>query len=268
MDLAVKNNQLQILTKLPNTTSKDLQLYNAYNVAKKIGDFSTKEDLLLMNSLILRWANYVGIQKPDPSEVNAVSNFIKENYPKFNSYDISECINLLVNQKLNTNAEHYGNLNMIYISKVLKAYQVYRGEILFKVREQIKKLEEAKIVPPTEKERIENFKQNLINAKEEVEKGLVYFDTAQIIYDFIIYNKLIVLDEELKKSAMEYGQSIFIKKSNEQALKDVVNNVAFRRVKLVDIQVRYAREYIANFWLKETDIVAFNEKITIEMLQY
>jgi hypothetical protein len=256
------------LSSLPNTSSKELQLYNAHQTAKKVKDYSTKEDLLLINSLILRWAQYVGIKQPEASDVNTIANFIRENHQNFNAYDISECINLLANQKLNTDAEHYGSLSVIYVSKVLKAYQVHKGEVLFKVREQIRKVEELKVVPPSSKERISNFKQILLNGKEEVNKGEIYFDTGEIIYGFIKHNKLILMNKNLIDEAMEYGLSIFRKKSKSQALKDVINNVTFSKLVKEDIVRRYAREHVVNVWLKQTDVQAVNEKITIQMLQY
>lgn len=266
--LAKQQTSVGIIKSLPNTSSKDLELYNAYQTGKKLKDYSSKEDLLLINSLILRWAQYVGIKQPEASDVNLIANFIKENHQNFNSFDIQECINLLVNQKLNTDAEHYGSLSVIYVSKVLKAYQVHRGEVLFKVREQIRKVEESKVVPPTSKERIDNFKQNLLNAKEEVSEGKIYFDTGEIIYGFIKHNKLVQMTKDLINEAMQYGESVFHKKAKSQALKDVINNVTFSKLVKEDIVRRHAREHVANEWLKQADIQSVNKKLTIEMLQY
>lgn len=266
--LAKQQTSVGIIKALPNTSSKDLQLYNEYQTAKKMKDYSSKEELLLINSLILRWAQYVGIKQPDATEVNIVANFIKENHPNFNSFDISECVNLLVNQKLNTDAEHYGSLTVIYVSKVLKAYQVHRGEVLFKVREQVRKVKESQVVPPTDEERMKYFLQNLLNAKEDVEKGEVCFDTGEIIYGFIKHNKLVKMNENLISEAMKYGESIFHKKAKSQALKDVINGVSFNHIVKEDIVKRHAREYVVNLWLKETDIQFFCKKITIDMLGY
>lgn len=125
--LAKQQNSVGIIKTLPNTSSKNIQIYNAYKTAKQLQDFSSKEDLLLLSSLILRWAQYVGAKQPDAKEVNTFANFIKESFPKFNAYDIQECITLLVQEKLDTDANTYGSMSIIYISKVLKSYQSYRS---------------------------------------------------------------------------------------------------------------------------------------------
>ena len=119
--LSKQQNSVSTISTLANTTSKEISLYNAYVTDKRLKDFSTKEDLMLMNSLIVRWATYVGIATPEATEINMLANFIKEHFQNFNGYDIKECINLLANQTLDTDAEHYGKLSPIYISKVLRA---------------------------------------------------------------------------------------------------------------------------------------------------
>jgi hypothetical protein len=65
---------------LPNTTKKEIALFRANETEKKLKDYSTKDDLLLMNSLLLRWANYLGIKKPEATDLNTLANFIKENF--------------------------------------------------------------------------------------------------------------------------------------------------------------------------------------------
>jgi hypothetical protein len=266
--LTKQQNSVGIIKSLPNTSNKSIQIYNAYKTAKKLQDFSSKEDLLLLSSLILRWAQYVGAKQPDAKEVNTFANFIKESFPKFNAYDIQECITLLVQEKLETDANSYGSMSIIYISKVLKAYQAYRSSVIVEVNQKLEKIALERVVPPTEKERIHNFKLILSNAKEDVSKGEVLFDTGDIIYNFIKHNKLIQMNKDLISKAMEYGEDVFSKKAKQQALKDVINSVTFSHFVKEDIVKKYAREYVVNLWVKQTDIKLINQKITIEMLQY
>ena len=69
------NNSVSITKILPNTTSKEISIYNSHITDKKLKEFSTKEDLMLMNSLIVRWANYVGVETPEASQLNMLANF-------------------------------------------------------------------------------------------------------------------------------------------------------------------------------------------------
>jgi hypothetical protein len=222
--LSKQQNSVSTVSTLPNTNSKEISIYNAYVSEKRLKDFSTKEDLMLMNSLIVRWATYVGVDTPEATQLNMLSNFIKEHFPTFNAMDLKECINLLANQTLDTDAEHYGKISPIYVSKVLKAYQEHKNSIVFKVRDSIQKIKEAEVVPITDEERIANFKKLLTIAKEENTKGLTYIDSGDSLYNFIKHNKLIKLDEETINNAMEYGNKMFDEEKKRISMESVLKS--------------------------------------------
>ena len=66
--LSKQQNSVSITNVLPNTTSKEISIYNAHVTDKRLREFSTKEDLMLMNSLIVRWATYVGVDTPEATQ--------------------------------------------------------------------------------------------------------------------------------------------------------------------------------------------------------
>lgn len=271
--LSKQQNSVSIVSTLPNTTSKEISIYNAYLTDKKLKDFSTKEDLMLMNSLIVRWATYVGIDTPEASQLNMLSNFIKEHFPSFNAYDIKECIGMLASQSLETDAEHYGKISPIYVSKVLKAYQEHKNDVVFKVRGNIEKLKEAEVKPMPNEERIANFKKLLTIAKKENEQGLTYIDAGDSIYNFIKYNKLFALTKELIAEAMEYGNKHYINQRKKKVTETVIKNQNFKRVadmqfEKEDMVKKYAREYVVNKYLLQLDLNKLLQKINIEMLKY
>ena len=267
MTLPSKQQNLVGIT-LPNTTKKEIALFQANETEKKLKYFSTKDDLLLMNSLLLRWANYLGIKKPEASELNTLANFIRENFPNFNAVDLGECINLVATDSLDTDAQAYGQLSVVYVSKVLKAYQLYKNEIICKVREKIQKIAQEKVIPPSDEERIANFKALLNMAKESVTKGEEYYDTGEVIYGFIRHNKLIQMTKELIDDAMAYGNNVFRQKSKADAYKKVINDVAFTKLVKEDIVKRHAREYVTDLWLKQTDIETILPKVTIQSINH
>lgn len=271
--LSKQQNSVSIISSLPNTNSKEISLYNAYVTEKRLKDFSTKEDLMLMNSLIVRWANYVGIATPEATEINMLANFIKEHFPTFNGYDIKECINLLANQTLNTDAEHYGKLSPIYISKVLRAYQEHRNIVIFKVRDNVQKLKQAETVPISDKDRIANFKQLLSIAKKENLQGLMYVDAGDSIYNFVKYNKLISITAELKDEAMTYGNKLYIEQRKKKVTETVIKNESFKKVADMqfdkdDIIRKYAREFVVNRFLLNLNLADILQKINMDMLKY
>lgn len=271
--LSKQQNSVSIAKILPNTTSKEIALYNAHLTEKRLKEFSTKEDLMLLNSLIVRWASYVGVDTPEATQLNMLSNFIKEHFPTFNAIDIKECINLLANQTLDTDAEHYGKISPIYVAKVLKSYQEYKSLIIFKVRDNIQKLKEAEVVPMPNEERIANFKKLLTIARDEVAQGLTYIDSGDSVYNFVKHNKLIELSKELISEAMDYGNKLYIEQRKKKVTETVIKNQSFRRVADMqfdkeDMIKKYAREFVVNRFLFKIDLDKLLQKINIEMLKY
>jgi hypothetical protein len=271
--LSKQPNSVSIVSNLPNTTSKELSIYNAYLSEKKLKDFSSKEDLMLMNSLIVRWATYVGVDTPEASQLNMLSNFIKEHFPSFNATDIKECIGMLASQSLETDAEHYGKISPIYVSKVLKAYQEHKNEVVFKVRNNIEKIKDGEVKPMPNEERIANFKKLLTIAKNESIQGLTYIDAGDSIYNFVKYNKLFALTKELINDAMEYGNKHYIEQRKKKVTETVIKNQNFKRVSDMqfekeDIVKKYAREFVVNKFLLQLELNELLQKINIEMLKY
>ena len=271
--LSKQPNSVSITKTLPNTTSKEISIYNSHITDKKLKEFSTKEDLMLMNSLIVRWATYVGVETPEASQINLLANFIKEHFPTFNAYDLKECISMLASQSLETDAEHYGKISPIYVSKVLKAYQEHKNNVVFKVRENIEKLKETEVVPMPNEERIANFKKLLTIAKSENTQGLTYIDSGDSIYNFVKFNKLIPLSKELIDEAMDYGSKLYIEQRKKKVTETVIKNQNFKRVadmqfEKEDIIKKYAREYVVNRFLLQLNLNELLQKINIEMLKY
>ena len=252
---------------VPNTTSKDLLIYNASLSAKKARDFSTKEDLLLVTSMFTRWANYIGVPIPEPADLNTLSNFLRENFPTLNIEDLKECINLLASCNLDTDAEAYGKLSAMYVSKVLKAYQLHKSNVLHKVRNEIQKLESNKRVEISDPERLKNFRAILKMAKADVSKKIFYFDAGNVIYDFIIRNKFIVTTIELKREAIEYGKSVYSKESKANSLKAVINNLKFPSLDKDAIILKNAKNHIVNVWLSTADVESLCNSLTIQMIK-
>jgi len=271
--LAKQQSSAGMIQSLPNTTTKELNVYNAHTISKRLKDFSTKEDLLLINSLLTRWANFVGIETPQAVELNTLANFIKEHFSTFNAYDLKECISLITLGNLKTDAEPYGKLSPIYISKVLKAYQEHKMEIVFKVRQSLDKLKLTEVKPISNDERIDNFKKLLQIAKEDNIKGLFYKDAGDSIYNFIKHNKLVVISKELISEAMSFGEKDYQRQKKEKAIESVIKHHSFKSVadlkfEKEDIIKKNAREFVVNRWLSLLDLKTLLEKINIEMLKY
>lgn len=268
-----QNSALTISAVLPNTTAKDINIYNAHLSAKRMKDYSSKDDLMFLNSVIARWAKYVGIEIPEPADMNMLANFIKENFPTLNGHDLKECVNLLATQSLATEAKHYGKLSPIYLSEVLKAYQSFKSETIFKVKDAISKQEQQVVKPMPDEERIENFKLLLKIAKEENAQGLFYMDAGDSLYNFIKFNKLIALTSELIKEAMTSGEKHYDNVKKAKVMEATIKNQNYRSIadmqfEKEDIIKKGARQFVVNRFLHTLDLEPLLEKININMLKY
>lgn len=257
---------------LKNVSQKQVTIYNASLVSKKFKDYSTEKDLLLMSALITKWAKYVGAKQLEAIEINTIANFIKESFKNFNEVDLNEMITLLVNGKLDTDAEHYGSMSIIYCSKVLHAYQTYKYTILFKVREELQKMENLKPKAVNKKERLENFVELLKHAKETSKKE-DYLDAGDVIYGFIRNNKLMKIPKELSDKAIEYGEKTFSEEKRRLYLEATVKQNTYKTIyeqnfEKEDKIKKYAREYVLNIWLKDVDMDKIIKNLNYEMIDY
>lgn len=270
--LIVKDNV--VVGNLPNTNSNDILIYNKKQTERKLKDISNsdKAEMVEITKTIAQWGYALGITVI-AEDLVTLNNFIRENFPNLNVFDLKVCVRLVSTDSdlLQTDAEHYGKLTMIYVSKVLKAYESYKSTVCFGVREKILKIEEDNKPPMSKEERLENFKELLTDAKTTVNNAEVFEDTGEVIYNFIRHNKLIKMDKDLIDKAMAWGESEFksaVSDSKRGNLKKMINDVSFNSTKKEDIVKRGARRFVANFWVQKMDLEDVLKKLTYEMLLY
>jgi len=255
-----------------NVNKTQINIYNANLTNKKFKEYSTKKDLLLMNALITKWAKYTGAKQPEALDLNTIANYIKESFPNFNDFDLNEMIVLLVNGKLETDAEHYGSLSVIYCSKVLHSYQDYKFKALSKVREELQKIENQKPKAIDREERLKNFKLLLTQAQESSKKEY-YIDSGDVIYHFINNNKLFPVTTEIKENASKYSLEKINNENKKKALNAVINNLSFKSIEELNFDKdqkkrKFAREYYVNLWLKTVNIQNICNILKYEMIDY
>ena len=259
---------------LPNANANDVLIYNKKQTDRKLKEIgsSNKAEMVEITKTIAQWGYALGITVV-AQDLVTLNNFIRENFPNINIFDLKVCVRLVSidSDLLETDAEHYGKLTLIYVSKVLKAYEKYKGTVCFGVREKIIKLEEANKPPMSEEERIGNFKELLTNAKTLVNNGEPFEDYGEVVYNFIRHNKLINIDKDLIAKAMESGEKEFsasVSDSKRGNLKKMINDVSFTATKKEEMVRRYARRYVAHFWVANMDLEVMLKNLTYEMLLY
>lgn len=264
--------QLVNHNQIKNVSQSQVGIYNASLSNKKFKEYSTEKDLLLMNALITKWAKYIGAKQPEALDLNSIANYIRESFPNFNDVDLNELITLLVNGRLETDAEAYGSLSIMYCSKVLHAYQDYKFKVLFKVREELQKIESTKPKPINKDERLANFKKLLLYAKETSKKEN-YIDAGDIVYGFIRNSKLVAIPKHVQNDALEYGKKRFSDEKKKRYMEATIKHHSYKTLSDLNFEEedkvkKYAREYVVNLWLKEVDIQPIVDKLTYQMIDY
>jgi hypothetical protein len=268
-----------VVGNLPKASENDILIYNKKQTEKQLKEIvsSNKAEMVEITKAIAQWGYALGITVV-AEDLVTLNNFIRENFPNLNIFDLKVCVRLVSvdSDLLETDAEHYGKLTLIYVSKVLKAYERYKSSVCFGVREKILKLEEDTKPPMSKEERIKNFKELLSNAKMTINNGEFFEDFGEVVYNFIKYNKLMPItkgniDQKLIDKAMESGEQEFranvsdMKRGN---LKKMINDVSFTATKKEEMVRRYARRYVAERWVRDMDLEEVLKKITYEMLLY
>lgn len=263
-----------IVGSLPNTNSNDILLYNKRQTEKKLKDIGSanKSELAEITKTIAQWGYALGITVV-AQDLVTLNNFVRENFPNLNIFDLKVCVRLVSvdSDLLETDAEHYGKLTMIYVSKVLKAYEKYRSTICIKVKDKLLKFEEENKPPLSKEERLKNFKELLTNAKTTVDNKEFFEDLGEVVYNFIRHNKLIKIDKVLIDKAMESGENEFrsyVSDNKRGNLKKMINDVDFTSTKKEEMVRRYARRYVADYWVRNMDLELNLKKLTYEMLLY
>jgi hypothetical protein len=270
--LIVKDNI--VVGALPKATQNDILIYNKKQTERKLKDISNsdKAEMKEITQTIAQWGYALGITVI-AQDLIALNSFIRENFPNINIFDLKVCVRLVSvdSDLLVTDAEHYGKLTMIYVSKVLKAYESYKNSVCFGVREKITKLEEENKPPMSKEERLKNFTELLKDAKMTVNNGEFFEDYGEVVYNFIRHNKLIKIDKVLIDKAMQSGEEEFrsyVSDSKRGNLKKIINDVSFTATKKEEMVRRYARRYVAQFWVGNMDLEDMLKKLTYEMLLY
>lgn len=254
-------------TKFP---SNKVKIYEANLSQVKIREFKTNNDIKPLVDILGKWRFYLGIKDElTKEEILMNVNFVRENFNELNLTDITEAINLSLKGSLEVDVRAFQSFTPVYISTILIAYKKYRSKVIIDVRAVLSKLEN-KPKPPTDQERIELCRANMINmyqAREDTH----FSDYGGVVYNFIKKNKLVVFTKSLVDEAMAYGLTQVNQTLRESTYKDALYNTfanhEYAKKNKTSVQRHSARDYVVRKWLNGLDdFNKFLSKITIDMI--
>jgi len=229
---------------------------------------SDKERMELI-ILLSVWGTYVGIEI-NADELSLLANFIQENYGQLNLVDIKECSRLCTTGVIGGDNKPYGKFSPLYVSAMLNSYIEHRREVIYKVKTALDKIKEVEVIIPSDKERLDTFKQLLTLSKADVSKGLFCTDSGDVLFDFIRKNKLIKVDDDLRKEALDYGEKSFRTGVKSKAYASVIMNRGFDKKtddEKESIIRGHARNYVVNRCLVSLNLDNLLKILTIEMIR-
>lgn len=129
-----------VIASLP--TNEDRQIYSAKMEGQNNPPFAElKEDAIC--KLINKASYFMGLREPLENEVLYMqANFLKRNFPNFNSATFTSAFNLAAAQKLNCDTEFYGNWTPHYMARILSAYENRAREVEIRARRTRAKIQE------------------------------------------------------------------------------------------------------------------------------
>ena len=182
-------------------------------MAKKMPAFTGK-DFNLLEEQINDTQSFLGIKEEHllgDREVFTLLEYLKEEFPDFSVSEIGHAVKMAVagrlygedknGQSKQVDAQHYNEFGALYLTKILKAYRIFRGSIISKYDQGEKKLLIAETTkepePLTEEKKRENMISFALITFENFKTDLPVGGLDRV-YDFLAKEKKINLTNEEK----------------------------------------------------------------------
>jgi hypothetical protein len=225
-NIAVYNkeqNQLIFQTLLPEN-KKYIPLHFEH---KKIKNFN-EGDYKNLYIYLVKLCEISGVTKPSGEVLKSIVIFLKETYGDFSQKEIETAFSMAFSFKLDiSDLNNYGNINVIWISKILNAYKIKRDKALIEYEKKRRELEHEKSQEKTQAEIDDFMKKACLNNFEKYKETKDFSDMGSSIFKTLNRFGLIVLNEEEKVSLMKRARQSILKRSQgeETGLKRIVSSL-------------------------------------------
>jgi hypothetical protein len=166
---------------------------------------------------------------PDGEEKGYLLEYIRTNYGGLNPLELSNAFTLAIQGKFKVDTKHFNNFSPEYFSRIISAYQKYRGTVLARKPESLK-------APEKEWNRKLYFQEQLFKPYQELLKGRYLFSDVDEVYLYRSLDKLgiVLATLEEKKQFMIQGEKQLKPKYREtpkdkkQRVIDFARSMAFQ----------------------------------------
>ena len=193
-----EQNQLISQTLLPEN-KKYIPLHFEH---KKIKNFN-EGDYKNLYIYLVKLCEISGVTKPSGEVLKSIVIFLKESYGDFSQKEIETAFSMAFSFKLDLDdISNYGNINVIWISKILNAYKIKRDKALIEYEVKKRAIEFEKSQEKTQAEVDQYMAKATIVNFEKYKETKVFSDLGNSTYNFLSRSKLLILTDEQKKLLM------------------------------------------------------------------
>lgn len=256
----MKNNETKLLklpesglTKILNLPKEEIQIYEASRNLPRLNTVNNVQDRAFVIIELTNWVQLIGREeKVSADQLVICADFIIKNFGHLNLIDIRNAYINIISGTIENNIEYHNEFTPVYIAKVLNAYMPYRRDIIHKTKQSIKRIEDTKPTPKPPKEQSDkNFLIILDDAYKSVNiNNTTYLDFGDLIYDFIVKNKLVLFDKKIKTKAKAYAKREIKSEKKKSVVTSVILKRGFNKIDRENLELKKSKEFIVNHWLK------------------
>jgi len=193
-----EQNQLISQTLLPEN-KKYIPLHFEH---KKIKNFN-EGDYKNLYIYLVKLCEISGVTKPSGEVLKSIVIFLKETYGDFSQKEIETAFSMAFSFKLDLDdISNYGNINVIWISKILNAYKIKRDKALIEYEKKRRAIDFEKSQEKSKEEIEKYMSQAVISNFEKYKETKKFSDLGNSIFNFASRIKILTLTDKEKQQLM------------------------------------------------------------------
>lgn len=207
--------QTQIIQDWAPEKQKIIQAHFDRKIATFFDAEDKNEQFQNLHKLIIKWAVLTGVKPlPTDDEIRLFVEYIAEHFYRLSLLEIDNAFNLATAGKLDIEADHYQSFSVIYISKIINAYNRYNGKYIIEYRNQLAEIEREKN-KPTPEQQMQMMIESILEGFDKFKDDPQYNHFGYVSYDFLKNIGALKLDNDVKSVLLKQARELAIEELKE-----------------------------------------------------
>jgi hypothetical protein len=247
----------------PNLGKKEALIYDAHNHLKQFKDYTENEEINKITEAVGVLAMYVGYgknveEKQLEQELIMMNLFIRNSFGKFNIEDLKFAIEKF--GRIEFKLQYKGSFSPVFIGTLLVEYRPFKTNLLHNIKQKIEKHNRVNQLLPVPKaeEGYKFWKEHMLIAKEK-SKTFSYIDNEDLIYNFLVNNKLLKFTKKMIEEAEKWANRKLVNDTKKKRGRGFTKKVTISAIRNEPSLIKYKRQYAINDWLRSMKITEFKQ---------